>query len=299
MTCRYCGTTLPPGAMFCGECGRAVTTPAAPAAQSMIPSPLTRSVAEPEPWMNASAGGSASIVCEQCGAPVLPDDIFCGECGFVVRAAAPGAGPLGNDRPGDDRPRDTNSVERLEEVAGDDPAGPEHQESPAEEASPDEDIPVEASPVENSPDDDSPVEASPVEASPVDDSPDEDSPDEDIEPTRIVSRPIEGERFVLQFSTGESFTVYGSGLVGRSPRPEPGEFFDQLVRVVDSSRSVSKTHLEFGQDGGSFWVKDRFSGNGTIVREPDSAPIRCHPDRRYRLVRGSRVDLGEQFFIVS
>jgi Uncharacterized conserved protein, contains FHA domain len=122
---------------------------------------------------------------------------------------------------------------------------------------------------------------------------------EDVEPTRIITRKSEGERFVLQFSTGESFTVFGSGLIGRNPRPEPGEYFDQLVRVLDPSRSVSKTHLEFGQEAGGFWVKDRFSGNGTIVREPDTKPLRCHPDRRYRLVRGSRVDMGEQFFIVS
>ena len=122
---------------------------------------------------------------------------------------------------------------------------------------------------------------------------------EDVEPTRIITRQSDGERFVLQFSTGESFTVFGSGLIGRNPRPEPGEYFDQLVRVLDPSRSVSKTHLEFGQEAGVFWVKDRFSGNGTIVREPDTKPLRCHPDRRYRLVRGSRVDMGEQFFIVS
>ncbi|MEO7146973.1 MAG: FHA domain-containing protein [Terrimesophilobacter sp.] len=113
------------------------------------------------------------------------------------------------------------------------------------------------------------------------------------------SRPTVGERFVLQFSTGESFTVFGSGLIGRNPHAEPGEYFDQIVRVLDPSRSVSKTHLEFGQEEGGFWVKDRFSGNGTIVREPESTRQRCHPDRRYRLVRGSRVDMGEQFFILS
>lgn len=123
-------------------------------------------------------------------------------------------------------------------------------------------------------------------------------PDE-VESTRIVPHLVGSERFVLQFSTGESFTVFGSGLVGRSPKPEPGEYFDQLIRIIDSSRSVSKTHLEFGQESGSFWVKDRYSGNGTIVREPESDPLRCRPERRYRLVRGSRVDVGEQFFVVS
>jgi pSer/pThr/pTyr-binding forkhead associated (FHA) protein len=120
----------------------------------------------------------------------------------------------------------------------------------------------------------------------------------DLEATRIVNR-ISGNRFVLQFSTGESFTVHGSGLIGRNPQPEPGEFFDHLVRVLDTGKSVSKTHLEFGQESGAFWLKDRFSGNGTIIREPDISARRAEPDRRYRVMRGTRVDIGEQFFVVS
>ena len=120
-----------------------------------------------------------------------------------------------------------------------------------------------------------------------------------MEATRIVSQRRTGARFVLQFSTGESFTISGNGLVGRNPKPEPAEYFDHLVRVLDPSRSVSKTHLEFGQEAGVFWIKDRFSGNGSILREPEGDPVRCQPDRRYRIVRGTRVEIGEQFFIVS
>ncbi len=198
ITCPYCATMLPSDALFCSECGRAVTSTASRGVLAGLP-PLSSPVPQPEPWMNASAVGT----CEQCGSPVTPDDIFCGECGFVVESA------------------------------------------------------------------------------------------------RIADPLHKSEHFVLQFSTGESFTVYGSGLIGRSPKPEPSEYFDHLIRIADASRSVSKTHVEFGQDDGSFWVKDRFSGNGTTVREPESAPARCHPDRRYHVARGSRVDLGEQFFIVS
>src|SRR5690606_21620108 len=128
--------------------------------------------------------------------------------------------------------------------------------------------------------------------------PDDTDDIDDLEATRIVSR-VSGNRVVLQFSTGESFTVHGSGLLGRNPQSEPGEFFDHLIRVLDTGKSVSKTHLEFGQESGAFWLKDRFSGNGTIIREPDISARRAEPDRRYGVVRGTRIDIGEQFFVIS
>ncbi len=125
------------------------------------------------------------------------------------------------------------------------------------------------------------------------------SDSDELEQTLIVPRRDTGERFVLQFSTGESVTVFGSGLLGRNPSPQPTEYFDQLVSISDPGKSVSKTHLEFGQEAGSFWVSDRFSGNGSAVREPESSPRRLVAGKRYRIVRGTRVDIGEQFFVVS
>ncbi|EAR25108.1 hypothetical protein A20C1_00931 [marine actinobacterium PHSC20C1] len=122
---------------------------------------------------------------------------------------------------------------------------------------------------------------------------------EDIEDTRIVDRSQSGTRFVLQFSTGDSVIVTGTGLVGRNPIQEPSEKFDILVPITDPSKSVSKTHLEFGQMAGAFWISDRYSGNGTVVREPAGEPKRCEPGKRYRVMRGTRVEIGEQFFIVS
>ena len=121
----------------------------------------------------------------------------------------------------------------------------------------------------------------------------------DVSETRLVPRGPRGERFVLQFSTGESVSVGGTGLIGRNPMAEPGEYVDTLIAIVDPGRSVSKTHLEFGQDGPFFWVSDRYSGNGSVVREPDREPRRCEPGKRYRVSRGARVEIGEQFFIVS
>ena len=93
--------------------------------------------------------------------------------------------------------------------------------------------------------------------------------------------------------------MQGAGLIGRRPSPQPGEYFDSYVAIDDPGRSVSKTHLEFGQDGGAFWISDRFSANGTVIREPGREPRLCPAGLRSRIVRGTRVDIGEQFFLVT
>jgi hypothetical protein len=110
--------------------------------------------------------------------------------------------------------------------------------------------------------------------------------------------PVKPSRF-LRFSTGETVAVTGTGLIGRRPLPQPGEYVDQLVRLDDRTLSVSKTHLEFGLHGADLWIADRFSGNGTIVRRPDEAAVRCEPGRRYLVPTGSRVELAEQYFLVD
>ena len=207
--------------------------------------------------------------CAQCGALMSASDIFCGECGFVRQV--------------DRRPRDTEVLDPF-------PWGIEANSTGSRPVTPIVAEPVRGVvPVADAPDD--------AEA-PVSDEPLEDIL-EDVDDTRIVAPGARGDRFVLQFSTGESVSVTGSGLLGRNPVAEPGEYFDALVTVSDPGRSVSKTHLEFGQDGGAFWVSDRYSGNGTVIREPERVARRCDPGKRYRIARGTRVDIGEQFFVVS
>ncbi|WP_157421643.1 zinc-ribbon domain-containing protein [Agromyces sp. Leaf222] len=105
-------------------------------------------------------------------------------------------------------------------------------------------------------------------------------------------------RFVLRFGTGEVRVVFGTGLIGRRPLPQPGESFDHLVQVEDPARSVSKTHLEFGTHEGTLWIADRFSANGTIVRRSDDV-IRCEPGRRYLISSGTVVELADQSFTLS
>ncbi len=345
MICSHCGTPLPAGALFCGECGRPVAaraesaastrvTPTESASNAMpapeelvapadppvntggwsldLPEREVADAAEPahEPAPEPSASVEPSVVetsvvepsvvepsvvdslpplpdepvteeprgagwCAQCGALMSASDIFCGECGFVRQL--------------DRRPRDTEVLDPF-------PWGIDPSSAGARAAEP---PPAVASPVRSEADsvppehDDAAADVDVVDEGEPDDAVD------DFEDTRIVAPGARGDRFVLQFSTGESVSVTGSGLLGRNPVAEPGEYFDALVTISDPGRSVSKTHLEFGQEGGSFWVSDRYSGNGTVVREPERAARRCDPGKRYRIVRGTRVDIGEQFFIVS
>ena len=309
LTCPSCGTELPVGAMFCGECGRAITAAdqrggrvqeprqRADGPGERAPDPGKPSV-EPASSVAEAEPRPSPLVCEQCGAPMGENDIFCGECGHVSRTASEGFGsrdtvliepviPLETGAVPVEQP--APRVDRPPRAAPPAPVVPSAPVAPPAPAVPPAPVAPPAPVVPSAP----VAPSAPIERAPADE------PDADLERTRIVDRSRSGVRFVLQFSTGESSTVYGTGLIGRNPRPEPGEYFDQLIRVLDPSRSVSKTHLEFGQEAGVFWVLDRYSGNGTVLREPDSEPVRCVPERRYRIQRGTRVEIGEQFFVVS
>lgn len=218
------------------------------------------------------------MTCTLCGAIVPPDAIFCGECGAVVRAPdlAPPRDRGAGAAPGPPAP----------EPAVPGRAVPRSGAAPADSAAPPAAPPRDPLPAW--------LEAASAEFR---------SPraELDLAPAEPDARAARGprERFVLQFSTGESVTVSGSGLIGRNPVAQPGEYLDQFVVVGDPGKSVSKSHLEFGQDDGWFWVIDRWSTNGTVVRAPDAEPRRCEPGRRVRVPRGSRVEIGEQFFVVS
>lgn len=317
MNCSYCATELPLGAMFCGECGRSVASAATPRAAPaptatpvhegaelveprssvrdearILPGPepepepvpelAPETAPEPEPEPEVEPEPEPEVAREpepepaNDVAPELqpePDDTpsqsappeSCAQCGTRLDTAdifCPECGFVRQSAA--NRPRDTVA---LDPFPWGTPAG----------------APLPAPAVEIS---ENLGNSARVQY-------------DDIDDTRIVDRSRSGERFVLQFSTGESVSVTSAGLLGRNPMPEPGEYFDALVAISDPGKSVSKTHLEFGQDGGAFWISDRYSGNGTVVREPDAQPRRCEPGKRYRIVRGTRVDIGEQFFVVS
>lgn len=204
--------------------------------------------------------------------------MFCGECGSSTSATPESRRPL------DPRPGDTYVMHRSESgvisipIEGLSPAETDVQAAEPEGRA---DLAVDAPP-EPEPEPEPGPEPEPAEP-------------RASEPPKSVVRP----RFVLTFTTGEVVTVAGDGLIGRRPMPEPGESFAHLVQIVDRGLSVSKTHLEFGEHDGGLWIADRFSSNGTVVRRPGDAGIRCEPGRRVLVPRGSRVEIGEQAFTVA
>ena len=166
------------------------------------------------------------------------DDIFCGECGFVARTVlAPAAATGGND---------TIAITADPELLL-------RSRSRGRGRS---------------------RRASPSPRSP--------SPSRSRRGTSNRSRPRSrrpdlarslGERFVLQFSTGESVTVRGTGLIGRNPALGAGEYVDDLIAIVDEGKSVSKTHLEFGQEDGVVL------GERPVLDERDRHPASRAPSR--------------------
>lgn len=336
MTCDYCASELPQDALFCGECGRAVLVETLVSAGGVAEA-AGESAGEmagdagdayarfaPPPEVYADIAADAALRCPQCDSVIDDADVFCGECGFVLHAVVPG-------------PRDSSLVEQaaaagasaassaVSGAAADPVAAGDHAaadsawpfvSAPAAAASSPLAAGVPLLPATPASSDSQPRKDPIME---TDEQQDEAVPatarartlpdpfpwgsdideDDDIEATRIVTSTGGGDRFVLQFSTGESVTVSGAGLIGRNPAAQPGEYVDQLVSIFDVGKSVSKTHLEFGQEGGRFWVSDRYSTNGSVVRQPEAEPRRCEPGRRYFVVRGTRIDVGEQFFVVS
>ncbi|GAB3123833.1 FHA domain-containing protein [Glaciibacter psychrotolerans] len=209
------------------------------------------------------------MTCQICGASLPERAMFCGECGSSTSAT-----PLSRKR-ADAQPGDTSIIAPLPPQSavfsipyrmGEEEPPPTAVVVPA--VSP-------AAP---------PAAAPPAAAAPNDVA---QWPPADVAPP-----------FVMEFSTGESLAVVGSGLVGRRPVAQSDEEFDHLIQIHDVGMSVSKCHLEFGQHDGEFWITDRFSGNGTVIRRPDDSAIRCEPGRRYLVPRGSRVEIADQFFVL-
>jgi hypothetical protein len=124
-----------------------------------------------------------------------------------------------------------------------------------------------------------------------------------IVPARAEPEPVVAPRvahqaqpapFLVTLDTGQVMSVTGPGLIGRSPRPVPGERCDHVIVVDDPERSVSRTHARFGIDNGTFWVSDAGSGNGTTLRLPGGRVIPVPADQRVLVPSGSTIQVGDR-----
>lgn len=207
--------------------------------------------------------------CRVCGSELPDGAMFCGECGSSVTATR-----LQRPEARDERPSDTTIIEPLPGPAVSGRRSKVHS-VPIPDRVPE---PVSGAAGEPA------TESTPTTAS-VDAG------------VREPAAPTVA--FVFAVSTGERVTITGGGLLGRRPIAQPGEHVAEFVSIADTGRSVSKTHLEFGIEAGQLWVCDRYSANGTVIQLADSVARLCEPGRRYRVERGSRVLIGDQYIDVT
>lgn len=118
--------------------------------------------------------------------------------------------------------------------------------------------------------------------------------DDDDEMTRISQvRRFLAPTATLRVTDGQEFTVTGTALLGRKPQMPNAVKADQLLKVEDIGRSLSKAHLLFGVDDDGVWIVDQNSTNGTVVTLPDGAQIICAGGQKVRIPSGATVTAGD------
>ena len=101
--------------------------------------------------------------------------------------------------------------------------------------------------------------------------------------------------WVAVLDDGRRLTIDRLVLLGRNPRPQPGEEDAQLVKIADETRTVSKVHLAIGLDAAGLYVVDRGSTNGSTVTNPGGASRRCRPGEVIYVNAGSIVSMGDHW----
>lgn len=103
----------------------------------------------------------------------------------------------------------------------------------------------------------------------------------------------------LMFDDGTVHEVRGRGILGRDPSPRQAVRVDTVLAVVDDSRSLSKTHIDFAVVPGGLSVTDRTSTNGTAIRTPDGTVTPLAPGVASLAAWNDSVQLGERWFRVT
>lgn len=103
--------------------------------------------------------------------------------------------------------------------------------------------------------------------------------------------------WTLVLADGSEAPVRGVLLLGRNPAPFSAWPNAQLLAVVDTTQSVSKTHAAFEVDDSGLWVHDLGSTNGVwVVRGSDATEVA--PGRRVNVPAGASIELGDYVLTV-
>lgn len=100
-------------------------------------------------------------------------------------------------------------------------------------------------------------------------------PAEDIDTARIQARAPE-RGWILLVEGSERLPLLGATIVlGRRPEAPEAMPGAALLRIVDVTRTVSKTHAALTHVDGQWWITDLASTNGILVRagEPDEVEL--------------------------
>ncbi|MDO5753334.1 RDD family protein [Arthrobacter sp.] len=103
----------------------------------------------------------------------------------------------------------------------------------------------------------------------------------------------------LTFDDGRSEDISTVALIGRNPAGYDGEMISRLIRVHDSSRSVSKTHLHVRISTEGLWVTDRNSTNGSSLSSASGGNTPLVGGTPMLAEIGSRVHFGDRSFVVD
>lgn len=95
---------------------------------------------------------------------------------------------------------------------------------------------------------------------------------------------------------GRTIAIDGLVLLGRNPQARPGEEHATLIKIADTTRTVSKSHLEIGLNSRGLYVVDRGSTNGSTVTSVSGVSRRCAPGNPVDVEPGSIVSFGDHWF---
>lgn len=108
-----------------------------------------------------------------------------------------------------------------------------------------------------------------------------------------------GEQLLMSFDTGQRAQLPTPVSVNLGRKPDRIEEDDQLLVVTDPDSSVSKTHLRLEYRGGSVWLTDQGSTNGTEIFDESGEGTLLEAGARVRLEEGSSVRIGNRSFTVA